>query len=671
MLLSLQWLKEFIPNLKINDKVAESLTSLGLEVSSITKKQRDLIIDIDLTPNRGDCLSVYGIARDLNSLFNKKIKYPRIKKLSKINKKKYIKSLDSKICPSYSCLSITGLNNSIKTPDLIKSRLKNSGIKHINFLVDIINYVMLEIGQPMHVFDLNKLKLPLSVEFANKTELFEGLDDSEYKLTKKIPVISDQSGPIALAGVLGGKKTSTTQKTQNVLIESAFFEPNQIRQSSKSFRLQTDSSYRYERGVDPKLPMVALSRVLELLSKYTTYDSVFIDSKVSKNSEKRNDKKIIIEHDLITKSLGQDIEKVFILKIFKSLGFEIKVKNTTYTLISPSHRFDIQNQQDIIEEIARVYGYNNFKSNIPTNYIKTLNSNLNTSDILSESLSSRGYNEIISYTMLPKNSQNQIHNNSEIIRILNPISEDKSDLRASMVFNMLQIYKYNKSRQATSLRFYESGKIYSYNRGKKIIETNVLAGIIGGINFNNNLRNSRKKLNFFDLKGDLISIISNLSFKKTNKLNYLVSNAQMSLFQDNTFIGTFGALIPSLRDHYGILDEVFYFELMIDSIKVRNVVKYVDFSRFPKIKRDITLKINNKISIEEVIKCISKSSLKYMINSRISDIFYSMNHENSHKSLTIELIFQGNASTLSDQEVNEQMTILIKRLKDKLNIDIK
>ena len=330
MLLSLQWLKEFLPNLKINDKVADSLTSLGLEVSSITKKQRDLIIDIDLTPNRGDCLSVHGIARDLNSLFNKKIKYPRIKKLSKINKKKYIKSLDSKICPSYSCLSITGLNNSIKTPDLIKSRLKNSGIKHINFLVDIINYVMLEIGQPMHVFDLNKLKLPLSVEFANKTELFEGLDDSEYKLTKKIPVISDQSGPIALAGVLGGKKTSTTQKTQNVLIESAFFEPNQIRQSSKLFRLQTDSSYRYERGVDPKLPMVALSRVLELLSKYTTYDSVFIDSKVSKNSEKRNDKKIIIEHDLITKSLGQDIEKVFILKIFKSLGFEIKVKNTIY-----------------------------------------------------------------------------------------------------------------------------------------------------------------------------------------------------------------------------------------------------------------------------------------------------------------------------------------------------
>ena len=671
MLLSLRWLKEFIPNLKINDKVAESLTSLGLEVSSITKKQRDLIIDIDLTPNRGDCLSVHGIARDLNSLFNKKIKYPRVKKLSKINKKKYIKSLDSKICPSYSCLSITGLNNSIKTPDLIKSRLKSSGIKNINFLVDIINYVMLEIGQPMHVFDLNKLKLPLSVEFANKTELFEGLDDSEYKLTKKIPVISDQSGPIALAGVLGGKKTSTTQKTQNVLIESAFFEPNQIRQSSKSFRLQTDSSYRYERGVDPKLPMVALSRVLELLSEYTTYDSVFIDSKISKKSEKRNDKKITIEHDLITKSLGQDIEKVFILKIFKSLGFEIKVKNTAYTLISPSHRFDIRNQQDIIEEIARVYGYNNFKSNIPTNYIKTLDSNLNTSDILSESLSSRGYNEIISYTMLPKNSQNQLHNNSEIIRILNPISEDKSDLRASMVFNMLQIYKYNKSRQATSLRFYESGKIYSYNRGKKIIETNVLAGIIGGINFNNNLRNSRKKLNFFDLKGDLISVISNLSFKKTNKLNYLVSNTQMSLFQDNTFIGTFGALIPSLRDDYGISDEVFYFELMIDSIKVRNVVKYVDFSRFPKIKRDITLKINNKISIEEVIKCISKSSLKYMINSRISDIFYSMNHENSHKSLTIELIFQGNESTLSDQEVNEQMTILIKRLKDKLNIDIK
>ena len=671
MLLSLHWLKEFIPNLKINEEIAESLTSLGLEVSSVIKKQKDLIIDIDLTPNRGDCLSVYGIARDLNSLLNKKVKYPKVKKLSKINKKKYIQSLDIRICPSYSCLSISGLNNRIKTPDLIKSRLRSSGIKNINFLVDIINYVMLEIGQPMHVFDLDKLKLPLSVKYANKTELFEGLDNNKYKLTKKIPVISDQSGPIALAGVLGGQETSTSQKTRNVLIESAFFEPDQIRQSSKSFRLQTDSSYRYERGVDPKLPMTALSRVLELINQFTTYDSVSIDSKISKKLEARNNRRIIIDHNLIIKSLGQDIDKSFILKIFRSLGFDIKVKNTKYTLISPSYRFDIQNEQDIIEEIARVYGYNNFKSNIPANYIKTLDSKLNISDTLSESLSSRGYNEIISYTMLPRNSQDQIHDNSEIIRILNPISEDKSDLRASMVCSMLQTYKYNKSRQAASLRFYESGKVYSYNQSRKITETNMLAGIIGGINFTSNLRNSRKKLDFFDLKGDLSSIMSNLSFKKTNNSRYLVSNAQMSIFKDNIFIGTFGALKPSLRDSYDISDEVFYFELMIDSIKIPNIIKYADFSRFPKIKRDITIKIDNKISIEDVVNCIRKSSLKYMINSRISDIFYSMNYENPFKSVTIELIFQRNVSTLSDKEVNEQMTILTARLKDKFNIDIK
>ena len=671
MLLSLHWLKEFIPNLKINEEIAESLTSLGLEVSSVTKKQKDLIIDIDLTPNRGDCLSVYGIARDLNSLLNKKVKYPKVKKLSKINKKKYIQSLDIRICPSYSCLSISGLNNRIKTPDLIKSRLRSSGIKNINFLVDIINYVMLEIGQPMHVFDLDKLKLPLSVKYANKTELFEGLDNNKYKLTKKVPVISDQSGPIALAGVLGGQETSTSQKTQNVLIESAFFEPDQIRQSSKLFRLQTDSSYRYERGVDPKLPMTALSRVLELINQFTTFDSVSIDSKISKKSETRNNRTIIIDHNLIIKSLGQDIDKSFILKIFRSLGFDIKVKNTKYTLISRSYRLDIQNEQDIIEEIARVYGYNNFKSNIPANYIKTLDGKLNISDTLSESLSSRGYNEIISYTMLPRNSQDQIHDNSEIIRILNPISEDKSDLRASMVCSMLQTYKYNKSRQAASLRFYESGKVYSYNQSRKITETNMLAGIIGGINFTSNLRNSRKKLDFFDLKGDLSSIMSNLSFKKTNNSRYLVSNAQMSIFKDNIFIGTFGALKPSLRDSYDISDEVFYFELMIDSIKIPNILKYADFSRFPKIKRDITVKIDNKISIEDVVNCIRKSSLKYMINSRISDIFYSMNHENPFKSITIELIFQRNVSTLSDKEVNEQMTILTARLKDKFNIDIK
>ena len=236
---------------------------------------------------------------------------------------------------------------------------------------------------------------------------------------------------------------------------------------------------------------------------------------------------------------------------------------------------------------------------------------------------------------------------------------------------MLQTYNYNRSRQATSLRLYESGKTYCYSRNKKIIETNVLAGIIGGINFNNNLKETRKKLDFFDLKGDLSSIMPDVSFKKSNKSNYFSPKAQMSIFQNSVFVGTFGAITPSLRDKYDISDEVFYFELLLDSLKVRDDIKYADFSRFPKIKRDITLKLDNKASIEDVVSCIRKSTLKYMINSRISDIFYSMDVKNPYKSVTIELIFQRLEATLSDQEVNEQMMILMKRLKTNLNIDIK
>ena len=477
MHLNLEWLKEFIPGLKIDNKIVDSLTSLGLEVSSVKNKNKSIIVDIDLTPNRGDCLSAYGIARDLNSLFYKKLKYPSLKKLSKTEKS--IGNLVSEICPTYACLNIYGINNSIKTPVEIKKRLQDCDVASINFVVDVLNYVMLEIGQPMHVFDLDQLSSPIGVRFAKKTESILGLDNNEYKLSENIPVIYDKSGVIAIAGVLGGLKTSTSAKTKNLLIESAFFEPNMIRQSAKQFRLQTDSSYRFERGVDPKLQATALSRVLQIINKYSSYESSSYDIKTSKKSETRNNKKISLHQNVIAKSLGLNIDPKFIVRTFESLGFSIDFRQDKFMLKTPSHRFDIDNKQDILEEIARVYGYDNFSAVIPSNYIRKLNNNINIPDVLSQLLSHRGYNEIISFTMLPKGSQKLIHKDNEIIKIVNPISEDKAELRASMITSMLQTYKYNQSRQTNSLRLYESGKIYRY-KNKKIIEKNIISGIIGG-----------------------------------------------------------------------------------------------------------------------------------------------------------------------------------------------
>jgi len=278
MKISLNWLKEFLGNIKNNDQLIARLTSMGLEVDSVTKFKKDSVIDIDMTPNRADCLSVMGIARDLSPIYKKKVSMPKVAKLS-TKTKSYIKGVNKKISTAYSILVIEDFDNSLVTPKNISDRLELCGISQINFIVDVLNYVMLEIGQPMHVFDKDKLNGALDVRFAKKGEKINTLDGNEYILSTDIPVISDNNGPQAIAGVIGSNNSSVGGDTRSIVIESAFFNQNLIRKSAKKFRLQTESSYRFERGVDPNLNDLALGRVIDVVSQYSkikkhTYNSV-------------------------------------------------------------------------------------------------------------------------------------------------------------------------------------------------------------------------------------------------------------------------------------------------------------------------------------------------------------------------------------------------------------
>jgi phenylalanyl-tRNA synthetase beta chain len=665
MKISLNWLKEYVPNIKKNDIFTEELTSLGLEVSSIVKTKKDTIIDIDMTPNRADCLSIIGIARDISPIYKKKISLPKYIKFVK-SKENIFSNIDKKISPSYSVLVIKSIDNSVATPLFIKERLEECGLKKINFIVDVLNYVMLENGQPMHAFDGQKFTGNINVRYAKKNEKLNALDGQSYALTTDTPVISDDEKPQAIAGVIGSEDSSVSVKTKSIIIESAYFTPNIIRKSSKFFRLQTDASYRFERGVDPLLNEYSLGRVLTILKEYTDIDNYFFNQSSASKIAKHIDKSILINPDLFESSLGIKIPSSFIVQTLKYLGFNPEKKKTRLKITVPSHRFDIAIPEDLVEEVARVYGYNNFTPTLSSNSINNIRNTSDKTNDYSDSLVARGYNEVISFSFIPKGDQDNHILRSKIISLMNPISEDKAELRGSMINSILNTCSYNFSRKNLNLRIFESGKTYIKHSDKKVIEENIFAGAISGVNSESNLKNDQDKLSFFDLKGDLLSVLPNLSFETYAGINYLSKTCQAVIKQNNKIVGYCGEPDKSLYAQYSIKNTIFYFELMIDKIVGAEDIKYKKISIFPKIKRDLTILVDDNILANDITDAVERKSFNYMINIKISDIFYNKAEFGmGKKSMTIEFMFQDKLSTLTDNQISDEMTKIISLLKNK------
>lgn len=665
MKISLNWLKEYIPNIKKNDIFIEELTSLGLEVSSEVKVKKDTVIDIDMTPNRADCLSIIGIARDLSAIYKNKIAYPKAIKFLKL-KHSNILAIDKKISSSYSALIIKNIDNSLKTPFFIKNRLDMCGLKTINFVVDVLNYVMLENGQPMHAFDHDKFNGNIKVRFAKNNEKMTALDGQNYTLMKDIPVIADDKKPQAIAGVIGSEESSVTDKTKNIIIESAYFTPNLIRRSSKHFRLQTDASYRFERGVDPLINKYAIGRVLAILTEHTSIEDFSFNHLSAPKVAKHINRSILVKPNLFESSLGIKISDKFILQTLSYLGFNPKKSKKGFSVTIPSHRFDIGIAQDLVEEVARVYGYNNFKPILATNSLNNIKDSTNQFDGYSDLLVARGYNEIISFSFIPKGDQSNHVPKTKIASLVNPISEDKAELRGSMINSILNTCAYNFSRKNNNLRIFESGKTYIKHRDKSIIEENILAGAISGINSESNLKNEQVKLSFFDIKGDLLSILPDVSFEVNADIKYIRKACQAVIKQNNKIIGYCGEPEKSLYSQYSIKNQIFYFELMIDKITPISSLKYKKISIFPKIRRDLTILIDDELIASDIIDAVQRKSFNYMITSKISDIFYNKsNLDIGNKSMTIEFVFQDKSSTLRDDQVNDEMEKIVLLLKNK------
>lgn len=614
----------------------------------------DEIIDFDLTANRGDLLSILGIAHEVGALYDRKVKYPTIdvsELPENINDTHQLKVLTDK-CFIY--LGKLVKNVVIKeSPYFIQTRLMASGIRPINNVVDISNYIMLEMGQPLHFFDADKLGKQVSVRMANDNETVTTLDGIERTLNSSDIVIADENGPVALAGVMGGLSTEVTNETKNIFVEAAIFHPYNIRYTSKRI-LRSESSMRYEKGVDPVRTLLAIKRACYLLSVYA--DGEVTSGILSHDTTNKDDKKITITIDKINSVLGMTLDGNTIANVFDRLQFNYVIDNNTFTVFVPTRRMDVNILEDLIEEVGRIVGYDNVKGTLPISKIKK-GSYLPKTEFkkkIRKRLESLGLTEVITYSLINEQDSNKfIKEDYEKVILRNPMSEDRKVMRNSIIPSLIEVYNYNSARNIKDINIFEIGSCYSKINDTYIEEARV-SGLMSGNYITNNWKNNNIKTDFYVLKGIMENILKYLgltnrySFSKEDLLKDLHPGRSASIIINNEVIGYFGQVHPNLTKK-----ELYVFELSLDkliNIKVRNI-KFKEIPKYPSIIKDVAFIVNKSVSSIEIEKVIKKIGGRLLTDVNVFDVYEGENIGENNKSIAYSLTFQDANKTLTDEEV--------------------
>ena len=653
MQFSENWLKEFIDINISTEELCEQLTMLGLEVDGYEKYKSkitgdDSIIKLDITPNRGDCFSILGIARELSALNGLKIKLPAEEKINET-----IESpIDVDICnesPRYIGRYVEGVDLKKKVSPLIIERLKLSDVRSIDPIVDITNYVLLETGQPLHAFDAKKIPNGLGVRLAKDKEEIELLDEQTLKLSRDCLVITDKSDPVALAGIMGGLDSGISSSTKSIYLESAFFKPEIIRGKARRYGLQTDASVRFERGVDYQLQSLAIERASQLIMNFMDCDFAPIQTFEIKKSIPK-EKKISLDIQNVRKSLGVNIKDSEVKRILKSLGMKIELtKSDGKVLVSiPSWRFDISIEVDLVEEVARLIGYDKLpSSSLRSSNRKTVDS-LNRN--LISSLVSLGYNEVITYSFVDEKEALLFEEKDKMLFVQNPISQNMSVMRTSLLPGLLNTFSYNFNRGEESVKLFEIGS--TFLKGKKITQKEKLAGLVSGKVSDIHWCDENRAFDFFDIKGDL-EVLLNQDYSFTNgKLPFLHPGKTALITFKNKEIGFVGALSPNISNSLDLKQDIYYFELNLDSLPQPHVRKYSKYSKFPIAQRDLAFLVDEQLPVSVILELAKKKAGKNLKEINLFDVYQGKGIAENKKSIAFSLFWQSMKGTLTDEEVD-------------------
>ncbi len=631
----------------------------------------DSIIEVDLTPNRGDCFSLRGVARDVGVLSNSEVLSNDIRVVNATTDQTF--PIDVQLpggCPNYIGRVITNISTNVVTPLWMQERLRRSSLRSIHPVVDITNYVMLELGQPMHAFDLAKLKGGIIVRKALQGEKLTLLDEQEVELDEDTLVIADQKNAIALAGIMGGLDSSVAEGTEALFLESAFFTPAEMAGKTRKYKVQTDSSHRFERGVDFQLQTIAIERATELILEICGGDAGPVSQQASEqNLPVRSE--IQLRKTRITRLLGIEFDDEYIETSLKRLGMTVEKSGSDWSVTSPSHRYDIAIEADLIEEIARVKGYNNLTVNNPavSMVIKPRAEAQLDLNGLRNVLVVKGYQEAITYSFVEPAMQDSLaeHDHQTAVSLMNPISNDMSVMRTSLLTGLSQALIYNLNRQNDCVRLFETGMVF-FNEGDKTVQKNVLAGIVSGNTFPEQWGLVPKALDFYDLKSDVEALLSqsgNLSDYEFKKGGYIALHPGQSadIYKNGQKIGYLGMLSPVVTPKLGLEQETGFFQLDLGIILEGTLPQFSGLSKYPFVRRDISLLVDKDVEVSRISSCIKGNKSQILKNVQLFDLYQGEGVESMKKSVALGLIFQGTSSTLVDQEIDELLKIILSRLK--------
>ncbi|MGB2691556.1 MAG: phenylalanine--tRNA ligase subunit beta [Thermodesulfobacteriota bacterium] len=633
----------------------------------------DVVFEVGITPNRPDCLSVIGVAREVAALTGKTATYPNVQIAEEgedINNSANVELLDPEKCPRYSCRVIKDVTIG-PSPDWLKRRLESSDIRSINNVVDITNLVLLEFGQPLHAFDYDLLEdSKIVVRAAHDGETIKTLDDIERKLTEEDLLICDGKKPVALAGVMGGANTEVSETTKNVLLESAYFDPVTVRRTSKKTGLRSESSYRFERGVDPNSVVKALDRAAQLIKELTQgeiasgvvdiYPTPIEPGEVSLSLDKAN------------RVLGTNISSDELTRIANGLEFEvISSSGNEFTFRIPTFRVDITREIDLIEEAARLHGYNNIPTTLPAVRMKSDNVNINkfVQDKFKEVFISSGFNEVINYSFEDHELLNNI-NKTEGLKILNPLTTESSVMRTSLVPGLLKNAALNLNHQEQDLRLFEIGKVYLPKENSELPnEVRKIAATATGTRMPEFW--GKKEFDFFDFKSilqkgfQILNIWNDVEFQDAQEIEFLHPGKSVRLFLDGKEFGYLGELHPDLSEKLEISKKLYVLEIDLDqtaAISKEQRKSFKPLPKFPSVRRDIALIVDEAIPVGGILDEIDKVGSSLIEDAAIFDVYTGEHVEEGKKSVAVSLHLRASDKTLTEEEINKVQEKTLKKL---------
>jgi phenylalanyl-tRNA synthetase beta chain len=617
----------------------------------------DASFELKLTPNRADCFSVRGVAFDVAAAFDAQVEALQIPEASITSAAKIAVELHAKQdCPRYCGRVIEGLNPNAKSPLWLTEKLKRAGLRAISPLVDITNFIMLELGQPMHAFDADTLKGPVGVRYAKPGEKCKLLDEREVELDSGFLSITDADKVVALAGLMGGYDTRVTDKTTRVFLESAHFVPSAIIGRSRKLGMHTDASHRFERGVDPAMPRIALERASDLVLQIMGGNAGEITEAVLQE-HLPNPAPVLLRRSRLLRVLGTHVEDAKVERIFKALGMQVQGVEQGWQVTPPTRRFDIEIEEDLIEEIARIHGYDAIPVSLPAGQIVLAAPSETRIDeaYLRRQLIARDYLENINYAFVDEQLLSTWSLTDNVVRLANPLTSELGVMRTSLLPGLVESLKRNLSRQQNRIRMFELGRVFHLvpEENAAPLETKRIAGVITGTAKNEQWALQKTEVDFYDVKADIESLLklSHLPAEfVANDATYAHPGRSAKVVVEGKTIGWLGYLHPRLVKACDVGVEVLCFELDLDAISSRAIPVASELSRFPSVRRDLALVVPENTPWAALEGSLRRSLGALLRDIVLFDRYTGTGLEPGSKSLAMGLILQDVSRTLTDQE---------------------